>query len=85
LAHKEFKITERAASPMIDKYWWPRLLNETRFGFRYLLCALLSRGSVVKDQMLRNVEKRDQFLETILKQYHKDEVVGSTLRKKIFS
>lgn len=52
-----------------------RLEDQTNFGFRYLLAGLLSRGSIIKDQMLKSNASRDEFLVTLLENYDKDKRV----------
>lgn len=37
--------------PKVDKYW-SKKLRSLSFGLEYLIAALLSRGAVVKDQLL---------------------------------
>ena len=70
-----FPIANREKSPMDDVHWGERLKKETKFSLQYLLCALLSRGSVVKDQMLFSAKNRDEFVEKIISEYKKDKEV----------
>jgi Zn-dependent M32 family carboxypeptidase len=60
---------------MRDEFWSTKLKNETKYSFLYLLSALLSRGSVVKDHILSTKEARDKFLYTLLKSYNSDKLV----------
>lgn len=48
----EYRSSPRG--PNVDKFW-PEKLRQTEFGLEYLIAALLSRGAVVKDQILVNV------------------------------
>uniref|UniRef100_A0A914BY28 RNA-directed RNA polymerase n=1 Tax=Acrobeloides nanus TaxID=290746 RepID=A0A914BY28_9BILA len=67
-------LINRALNPMRDEFWSMKLKNETKFSFLYLLSALLSRGSVVKDHILSTKEARDKFLYTLLKSYNSDKL-----------
>lgn len=68
-------LVNRALNPMRDEFWSTKLKNETKFSFLYLLSALLSRGSAVKDHILSTKEARDKFLYTLLKSYNSDKLV----------
>ncbi|KAL3986130.1 RNA dependent RNA polymerase family protein [Acanthocheilonema viteae] len=60
--------------PKVDKAWSEKLSSYS-FGLQYLIAALLSRGAVVKDQLLITVESRNQFLKHIIESYEQNDSI----------
>uniref|UniRef100_A0A8R1TZT7 RNA-directed RNA polymerase n=1 Tax=Onchocerca volvulus TaxID=6282 RepID=A0A8R1TZT7_ONCVO len=70
--------------PKVDKTWSEKF-HSLSFGLEYLIAALLSRGAVVKDQLLRTVESRDYFLTHIIKSYEQDEAMTLEVLERLIN
>uniref|UniRef100_A0A1I8EUD5 RNA-directed RNA polymerase n=1 Tax=Wuchereria bancrofti TaxID=6293 RepID=A0A1I8EUD5_WUCBA len=70
--------------PKVDKVWSEKL-RSLSFGLEYLIAALLSRGAVVKDQLLQTVESRNEFLMHIVKSYEQDEAITLEVLERLIN
>ncbi|KAK6109450.1 RNA dependent RNA polymerase family protein [Brugia pahangi] len=70
--------------PKVDKAWSKRL-RSLSFALEYLIAALLSRGAVVKDQLLQTVESRNEFLTLVVKSYEQDEAMTLEVLERLIN
>uniref|UniRef100_A0A0N5A9G0 RNA-dependent RNA polymerase n=1 Tax=Syphacia muris TaxID=451379 RepID=A0A0N5A9G0_9BILA len=68
--------------PKVNEYWSNKLSKYGCFGLEYLIAALLTRGAIVKDQILISKEARDNFLLLVTKEFEqKPEVALEALER----
>ncbi|KAL3986069.1 RNA dependent RNA polymerase family protein [Acanthocheilonema viteae] len=65
--------TSATLFPRVDAECERKIRNCNVFGLEYLIAALLSRGAVVKDQILIDNKTRDSFVDMILKRFKDNE------------
>ncbi|EJD75145.1 CBR-RRF-1 protein [Loa loa] len=70
--------------PNVDRTW-SKKLRSLSFGLEYLIAALLSRGAVVKDQLLRSIESRNQFLMHVVDSYEQDEAITLEVLERLIN
>nr|CDQ04375.1 Bm5059, isoform b [Brugia malayi] len=70
--------------PKVDKAW-SKKLKSLSFALEYLIAALLSRGAVVKDQLLQTVESRNEFLTLVVKSYEQDEAMTLEVLERLIN
>lgn len=63
------------ADPININYVEPSLEKYSEYEIRYLFIALLSRGSIVKDFLLGDKNRRD-FFDNVYEKYQEDKPVG---------
>ncbi|VDM96352.1 unnamed protein product [Thelazia callipaeda] len=74
----------KPVEPVVDKYWSSKLKSFS-FALEYLIAALLSRGAVVKDQLLRSIEARNCFLEHVIENYEQDFAVTLEVLERLIN
>uniref|UniRef100_A0A0R3RI61 RNA-directed RNA polymerase n=1 Tax=Elaeophora elaphi TaxID=1147741 RepID=A0A0R3RI61_9BILA len=70
--------------PKVDKAWSEKL-RSLSFGLEYLIAALLSRGAVVKDQLLITIQSRNRFLMHVVQSYEEDEAMTLEVLERLIN
>ncbi|KHN72614.1 putative RNA-dependent RNA polymerase SHL2 [Toxocara canis] len=58
--------------PKFDHDCYNKIIDCGVFGLEYLIAALLTRGAVVKDQILTSAEKRDEFVNLVVRRFQEN-------------
>uniref|UniRef100_A0A914RJS0 Uncharacterized protein n=1 Tax=Parascaris equorum TaxID=6256 RepID=A0A914RJS0_PAREQ len=58
--------------PRFDLECYRKIVDCGVFGLEYLIAALMTRGAIVKDQILVSAKKRDEFVDLIVRRFREN-------------
>ncbi|KHN78229.1 putative RNA-dependent RNA polymerase SHL2 [Toxocara canis] len=70
--HADRNQSAHSVELSVDERCAAELKRRKNFGLEYFIAALISRGAIVKDQILNCKENRDSFISMVLAHYDKD-------------
>ncbi|VDK71757.1 unnamed protein product [Anisakis simplex] len=64
--------------PKVDLECYQKIVDCGVFGLEYLIAALMTRGAIVKDQLLISAQKRNEFVDLVVQRFHEDREVSES-------